>query len=462
MLDADSWQRIASLALNLGLLVWAVRRWIPARNMFNCLCVTACLLSLVSVVIVVVYDQATWINPRPRYVLFYLGLGSSNGLMYHLYERRLVLFFVRGATVFRAAVRSLLAVYALVIVTISIDFAVRAGYTTAGKATTDGPEEFPLKLGMYIADMTIGCVILGGTVVALGRTISDNNKAGGAAGRGGGGAGIGAVALYRAIVLSDCTKFSMVIVIEIYKAACSVDPTGASGGLPVGNQGFQSLLNVVKFAILLFNIYMPSGISDLLSTSTTTKSAIILIYGVVSGLNAPVRYVTIYIGINGPFALLYAVYTRRLEAFFTSGARTFRVLMIVLIAMYLAVTTAAAILFPMHALNTESGGYTSVGAAEYELKVTMYTLDMAVGFAIFVGTLASLGRTIAASGGIGGVMVYKAILYSDCLRFLVVIAIEAYKTATSTDVTANTGVLPSGNLGFQHLIDTIKFTVMMI
>ncbi|KAI9363439.1 hypothetical protein DFJ73DRAFT_811202 [Zopfochytrium polystomum] len=195
-------------------------------------------------------------------------------------------------------------------------------------------------------------------------------------------------------------------------------------------------------------------------------------YFKVTWLNPKARYVMIYFTLNTATILLYYLYERRLALFFRTGGQYFRAAMYLFIGLYAATTVAMIAVFAAYAKNTASGGYTSDGPGAIQVKVTNYLLDMAVGVTILAGTFFALGRLLdnnkalqngSAKGSAGtSTSLYQIVIKSDCTKFAVVFAIEIYKAVTSTDPTGQTGALPTANNAFQHLIDAIKITIMVI
>ncbi|KAI9363402.1 hypothetical protein DFJ73DRAFT_956489 [Zopfochytrium polystomum] len=205
------------------------------------------------------------------------------------------------------------------------------------------------------------------------------------------------------------------------------------------------------------------------------KTAISLSYFKVAWLNSKARYVLIYGTLNTTTILLYYLYERRLALFFRNGGQYFRAAMYLFIGLYAADTVALIAVFAAYAKNTASGGYTSDGPGAFQVKITNYLLDMAVGVTILAGTFFALGRLLEnnktlQSGGraassaasTASTSLYQIVIKSDCTKFAVVFAIEIYKAVTSTDPTNQTGALPTANNAFQHLIDAIKITIMVI
>ncbi|KAJ1562570.1 hypothetical protein HK405_010571, partial [Cladochytrium tenue] len=134
-----------------------------------------------------------------------------------------------------------------------IIFSLNSSNTASGGYTVSGNGPSAIKMAVYIGDMIIGIVIMIGTCISLGRIIVSHRAA-----------GVGnSLDLYRNIVTSDALLFVFVFAIELYKAITSTDPTGATGGLPVGNTGFQHLLDVLKNVFMIINFLIPSVVIKL-------------------------------------------------------------------------------------------------------------------------------------------------------------------------------------------------------
>ncbi|KAI9330477.1 hypothetical protein DFJ73DRAFT_858646 [Zopfochytrium polystomum] len=108
------------------------------------------------------------------------------------------------------------------------------------------------------------------------------------------------------------------------------------------------------------------------------------------------------------------------------------------------------------------GGYGSSPPQAWYLKLILYVADVSIDTVILCGTFVALLEILQAQTAIGsrGKPIFQAILGSDCFRFLIIAAIEAYKLANTTDPTALLGTLPTGNTGFQHVIDNLKVILM--
>ncbi|KAJ1566800.1 hypothetical protein HK405_008351 [Cladochytrium tenue] len=244
----------------------------------------------------------------------------------------------------------------------------------------------------------------------------------------------------------------------------------------------------------------------LLFTVTQVAS---VVYAKVMWLAPGPRYILVYLPINLGFALIYYLYDVRLSVFFrsTRAVTLFSRSMAALLVLYCLETLALVCVFYPNAMNTASGGYTvNSGPGTFPLKVLSYIIDMVIGSLILFGTIVALRRIIAENDqslmtAVGGVAAngvsamgrppsvgnaypprasesaqsssgvragavpassfYRIILASDITKFIFVFAIEIYKAATSFDPSNQLGALPTSNNSFQHVLDSIKISIMV-
>ncbi|KAI9319560.1 hypothetical protein DFJ73DRAFT_924877 [Zopfochytrium polystomum] len=212
------------------------------------------------------------------------------------------------------------------------------------------------------------------------------------------------------------------------------------------------------------------------------KAVVAQIYHDVRFLVAQVRYFAVYALLNLPTAMLYVLYERRLAAFFSisgkqSIATVYSSVLAVLIAFYVAITVLLTYEHVAYAEIDSTGGYRSAPPDAWYHRVINYAADMCIGATILVGTTHALldsvvsRRTVApaspythpaAESRSVVAPIYRILLGSDCAKFLVVAAIEAYKLANSSDQTGALGALPAGNGGLQHTVDAVKIAVMTL
>ncbi|KAI8800930.1 hypothetical protein BJ742DRAFT_874275 [Cladochytrium replicatum] len=193
----------------------------------------------------------------------------------------------------------------------------------------------------------------------------------------------------------------------------------------------------------------------------TLRTIIGVVYYKIMWLNAPARYTILYFGLNISRALLYYLYERRLAVFFRQKAAALKWTMYVMIAIYIVTTVVEMVVFGIGASNTNSGGYMVDGESLSGVKMAVYIEDTFLSVVVLIGTLVSLGRIIAENpdGETTSLEIYVA---SDAFMFFFAFAISLYKTGTAIDPTGQSGALPEGNLGFQHLLDTIKNLFMAV
>ncbi|KAJ1560842.1 hypothetical protein HK405_005782 [Cladochytrium tenue] len=193
------------------------------------------------------------------------------------------------------------------------------------------------------------------------------------------------------------------------------------------------------------------------------KTAVILLYFNTLWLPPAPRYFAAYFLLNSATVLLYFLYERRISLLFANrnvtASRFYAFSLWFFMLAYVAITIAVTVLRMQYAVNNSTGGYGSSPAAGNNLNVLNYAVDMAIGILILSGTTHTLIDMVQSGGHLGGqsLRIYRTILGSDCLKYAVVAAIEAYKLATA----ANTSVATPPS-SFQHLIDTIKIAILTI
>ncbi|KAI9351833.1 hypothetical protein DFJ73DRAFT_831094 [Zopfochytrium polystomum] len=195
-------------------------------------------------------------------------------------------------------------------------------------------------------------------------------------------------------------------------------------------------------------------------------SAIIAqIYHEVRFLVPQVRYFAVYLMLNLPTAMLYLLYERRLSLLFSfvgkTTARIYSIVLLTLIAFYLAITVWVSYEHILYAVNDSEGGYHAEPPnGEYHLVIN-YSADMCIGSVILIGTAHALIGTVRDQfSSSNSAAIYRIILGSDCVKYLVIAAIEAYKTTCASDPNGVLGTIPEGNGGLQHTIDAIKIGLM--
>ncbi|KAJ1568228.1 hypothetical protein HK405_003214, partial [Cladochytrium tenue] len=260
---ADGTQAAACLAISLGLVAYAARRAYYSPTYFNIVCTTAILIYTAKSAITLVFLVVPWLNPHARYTLIYFVRNIPHGLLYHLYERRLSIFFAqkRAERTFRIIFYAVLAMYAANTVPFTVIPAYYATNRPDGGYVTGGPGAGEVKIVNYVLHIAIGFIILFGTVVSLLRLIrcSSHNLDGLHA------EGDHPTTLYVVILTSDCVKFLIVFLIEVYEVVTAADPSATTGILPAGNVGFQQLVETIKFTVMVLNLYLPSGIANIIT-----------------------------------------------------------------------------------------------------------------------------------------------------------------------------------------------------
>ncbi|KAJ1548179.1 hypothetical protein HK405_004053 [Cladochytrium tenue] len=203
----------------------------------------------VKVVIALVYGSVLWLNPQARYSVIYSMFNLSTIMLYFLYERRLSLLFQNNriaSVVYSWTLRVLLLGYLAVTFCMCYFFSSYAANNATGGYVSAPPTGYLIRVANYTFDVAIDVIILAGTFHAMlglvtdQRCSSDRSRP---------------VPLYKIVLGSDCTKFIGVAAIEAYKLANTTDPTGALGASPIGNTGFQHLIDTLKTILLVTNLF---------------------------------------------------------------------------------------------------------------------------------------------------------------------------------------------------------------
>ncbi|KAJ1556894.1 hypothetical protein HK405_001482, partial [Cladochytrium tenue] len=148
------------------------------------------------------------------------------------------------------------------------------------------------------------------------------------------------------------------------------------------------------------------------------------------------RYLLVYFFLNAATILLYFLYERRVSLLFARKnkvvARFYSWSLWFFMVAYCAVTVAVVVLRCQYAVNTASGGYASNPPNGDNLNVINYAIDMVIGFLILSGTTHALIDMVRESSSAGGqsLRIYRTILGSDCFKYAIVAAIEAFKLST--------------------------------
>ncbi|KAJ1539658.1 hypothetical protein HK405_012602, partial [Cladochytrium tenue] len=276
-MNADQVLNVVTLPLALALLAYVGRKCVASHSTFNLIGLACCLLIAAKAALKVVFSFVSWLPPWSIFSSVFLLRCSALALTYQLYERRLSVFFLSGAAAFIVTMRSLLTAYAAATVATVIVMGLFAVITPAGTYYVVGTPVFATKLVVYTLDGLIGAVIFFGTVVSLGRLLTHaraalaplnasykEDRTGPLSQR---------ATLYRVILLSDATRFLFVVGVDVFLMATAADPGGRTGALPAGNLGFINLLETLRAAVLVLNLYVPSGIADLLGKDGETDTS---------------------------------------------------------------------------------------------------------------------------------------------------------------------------------------------
>ncbi|KAJ1562964.1 hypothetical protein HK405_005200 [Cladochytrium tenue] len=270
-MNADQAQNAAMLPLVAGLLAYVTRKCIASRSAFNLTCLASCVFLAVKVAVIVTYNWVLWLPAWTLFTAIFIPRGVSLILTYYLYELRLSVFFLTGVAAFRAVMRSLLAAYVAATVALVVAHGLTAFNTPQGRYTVAGTPAFATKVLVYLLDSVIGFVVFCGTVVSLGRLLAHARVVSAGTGKAGRSSDHGSplaqrATLYRVLLFSDAARFLFIQGIDIYLMVTSTDPSGRSGALPDGNVGFINVVDTARAAVLVLNLYLPSGIAALMDT----------------------------------------------------------------------------------------------------------------------------------------------------------------------------------------------------
>ncbi|KAI8802982.1 hypothetical protein BJ742DRAFT_512288 [Cladochytrium replicatum] len=202
------------------------------------------------------------------------------------------------------------------------------------------------------------------------------------------------------------------------------------------------------------------------------KTVTALVYGVIMWLPPGPRYVGVYLFLNAPHVMLFYLYEVRLYIFVSkqipeSAVNGIRVFMYCLIGLFATNTLVLTTLGVVYATNKPDGSYDSSGTGFYEVKIINYAIELTICFFILLGTFVSTNQRFFQMKSArlnASDFLYRVILTSDTTIFFVVFVIVIYKALTTFkfNTSGSIGLLPFGNLGFQHLIDAIQYTLMVI
>ncbi|KAJ3110220.1 hypothetical protein HK100_003114 [Physocladia obscura] len=226
---------------------------------------------------------------------------------------------------------------------------------------------------------------------------------------------------------------------------CITTPTIIYTGIRL----YNSYSNVALLLLIANLLYLPNNIST-------------LIYNNVNWLDPHPRYFIAYTTIDASVIILYYVYEERLVLLLQAKYRQyFKYSMLFALAVYIVVCIIQIAMFTYYATNTSSGGYNSAGTGLNQIKMTVMLVDIFIAAAILFMTLLAVSQLVAGSKNVGSNSskdLYMSIITSDFTKFVAVFTVDIYKASSS--VNPNVGALPVGNLGFSHLLDTVKILLM--
>ncbi|KAJ3350248.1 hypothetical protein HDU83_009818 [Entophlyctis luteolus] len=199
------------------------------------------------------------------------------------------------------------------------------------------------------------------------------------------------------------------------------------------------------------------------------NNIITLIYNNNNWLSSPFRYFAVYFTIDFTVIIFYYLYIERLCVLLSGKMKLFfRVFMFFALGVYIACCVSQITLFAYYGTLTKTGGYSSNGAGLYEVKMAVMSVDLIIASIILIMTMYAVYKlvnvdaftTSTATKRPSTFHVYWTILTSDAAKFIIVFAVDIYKATGS--VNPNVGVLPVGNLGFSHILDAAKVSLMTI
>ncbi|KAJ3206771.1 hypothetical protein HDU83_004430 [Entophlyctis luteolus] len=199
-----------------------------------------------------------------------------------------------------------------------------------------------------------------------------------------------------------------------------------------------------------------------------SNNIITLIYNNINWLNSPFRYFAVYFTIDAPVIIFYYLYTERLCVLLSGNLKTFfRIFMFFSLGVYIACCVSQITLFAKYGTLTSSGGYSSNGTGLFEVKMAVMSVDLIIASIILLMTMYAVFKLVnvdaftnSNSKSPSSFHVYWTILTSDAAKFIIVFAVDIYKATGS--VNPNVGVLPVGNLGFSHILDATKVSLMTL
>ncbi|KAJ3191266.1 hypothetical protein HDU82_003641 [Entophlyctis luteolus] len=200
-----------------------------------------------------------------------------------------------------------------------------------------------------------------------------------------------------------------------------------------------------------------------------SNNVVTIIYNNINWLNSPFRYFTAYFTIDAPVIIFYYLYIERLCILIPPNyARIWQQCMIFVQVLYSAACVCQITMFSYYGSWSTSGGYESAGPGLFELKMVVMYMDLGLATIILIMTTYAVHRILRteliAENAMPAVVinssssVYWTMVTSDAAKFLVIVTVDVYKATGS--VNPNVGALPAGNLGFSHLLDTIKVALM--
>ncbi|KAJ3291762.1 hypothetical protein HDU79_002045 [Rhizoclosmatium sp. JEL0117] len=194
------------------------------------------------------------------------------------------------------------------------------------------------------------------------------------------------------------------------------------------------------------------------------RPIIAITYYNVNWLEVHTRYVLVFLTLNLAILLLYYLIAERLYLLIRKKHLCwFKIFVKSLLVLFSLASIAQITMFTLLAKYTKSGGYISNGPGILETKVLVHSIDMIIALVITMFTSISVLNIVQNNQYVGASMkMYYVMLTSDAVKFFLVVAINIYKIITTlTDPSGQQGFV-QGNLGYQHLMDTIKIALMII
>ncbi|KAJ3350246.1 hypothetical protein HDU83_009816 [Entophlyctis luteolus] len=232
-----------------------------------------------------------------------------------------------------------------------------------------------------------------------------------------------------------------------------------------------TVATIASCAYRLCNVYSNTSLLLLIANIIYLSNNIItLIYNNYLWLNSPFRYFGVYFALDTSVIIFYYLYIERLCWLLPVNFKSqFRMFMFFCLVVYAGCCISQIVMFAYYGVWTANGGYSSNGEGLFEVKMAVMSVDLIIAFIILLMTIYSVREILGAKEietTLKHVVVnssahkYNIIMTSDAAKFVWVFAVDVYKATGS--VNPNIGILPVGNLGFSHIVDAAKISLMTL